>query len=174
MKKIDANKLENGQVILSTERIDEIIRKDNMGMPLKRSEHIWFNKISGVRKAKLPFAMTRSEMEEYTKCKLSPHYFAEHYCNIKREDGTVGEIKLRNYQKDILSLYTDNRYSILMASRQTGKCVHPSTKICIMRNGNIFETTIGELYLNELKKTRKLTILENIKLLIFKIYPFFL
>lgn len=49
-------------------------------------------------------------------------YFSEKYCKIKREDGSVGNMKLRDYQKDILNLYANNRFSILCGSRQIGKC----------------------------------------------------
>jgi hypothetical protein len=113
--------------------------------------------------------MTKEEREEYIKCKLSVFYFAQKYCKIKREDGTVGEIKLRDYQKNIIKLFNDNRYSILMASRQTGKCIDFNTLVNIKdNNGNIYEIPIGLLYFNELSKERSLTNLEKIKVFLYK------
>lgn len=56
-------------------------------------------------------------------------YFAEKYCKIKREDGSIGPMKLRDYQKDILNLYDKSRFSILMASRQIGKTVSAAITI---------------------------------------------
>ncbi len=109
--------------VLTTKKVDEIIHKENMGIKLKNSERLWFTNIKGVRKANIPFAMNDGEMNEYLKCKMSVHYFAQKYCQIKREDGTIGPMTLRDYQKDIIDLYTQNRFSILMASRQTGKTV---------------------------------------------------
>jgi Terminase large subunit, T4likevirus-type, N-terminal len=63
------------------------------------------------------------EIQEYIKCKLDIHYFAEKYCRVKTEDGSIANIKLRDYQKDILDLYHNGRFSILCGSRQIGKTV---------------------------------------------------
>lgn len=156
-KKID-------DVILTTELVNDILQKTNLGGKLKREEHLWFSNTTGVRKNGLVFAMTESEFEEYIKCKIDIHYFAEKYCQIKREDGSVGPMKLRDYQKDIIDLYTKNPRSILMASRQTGKCITYITEInVISENGESIKLPIGLLYYNELKKERKLTFLEKIK-----------
>jgi hypothetical protein len=59
------------------------------------------------------------------------HYFAEKYCKIKREDGSIGAMRLRDYQKDVIDLYMDNRFSILCGSRQIGKCHSADTHINI-------------------------------------------
>ena len=68
--------------------------------------------------------MTDDEIQEYIRCKLDIHYFAEKYCRIKTEDGSVQNIKLRDYQRGILDLYTKNRFSILCGSRQIGKTIN--------------------------------------------------
>jgi hypothetical protein len=112
--------------ILTSKLVEEIIYKDNMNIKLKNREKLWFSNIKGVRKSNLTFAMTNQEMNEYLKCKMSVHYFAQQYCQIKREDGSVGKMTLRDYQKDIIDLYTQNRFSMLMASRQTGKTISAS------------------------------------------------
>ena len=115
--------------IMTTEKVNEILEKQNQALQLKRHENLWLSKLEGVRRRGIKFAMTQEEIEEYIKCKLSVYYFAEHYCKIKLEDGSVGQMKLRDYQKDIIRLYTENRYSILMASRQIGKCNSFSIKV---------------------------------------------
>lgn len=107
--------------VLTSKKVDEILDKQNKGFKLTLSEKIWFKGQPGVRRAGLQFAMTKHELDEYSKCKMNIHYFAEKYCKIKREDGTIGPMTLRGYQKDIIDLFTNNNYSILMASRQTGK-----------------------------------------------------
>lgn len=106
--------------VMSTKRIDEIIEKDERGEKLKQSEKIWFDNKVGVRREGIKFAMTKHELNEWTKCKLDIHYFANNYCKIKREDGTTGPIKLRDYQEKVLDLF-QNKRSILMMSRQMGK-----------------------------------------------------
>lgn len=161
-KKID-------DVILTTELVNDILQKTNLGGKLKREEHLWFSNTPGVRKNGLVFAMTENEFEEYIKAKIDIHYFAEKYCQIKREDGSVGPMKLRDYQKDIIDLYTKNPRSILMASRQTGKCLTFSTLVNIEISNKIIKIPIGFLYYNELAKERALTILEKIKIFLYKI-----
>jgi len=93
------------------------------------------------------------------------HHFAEKYCQIKREDGSIGPIILRDYQKDILDLYKNPRV-ILCASRQSGKCFSFTGKV-LQENG--YEISIGNLYYQILSKYRKLTFLEKIKLFLYKL-----
>ena len=99
------------------------MQKENLGLKKTLAEKIWFENKRGIRKANLAFGMTQEELTEYAKCKYSVKYFSEAYCKIKKEDGTIGQMTLRDYQKDIIDLYTNNRFSILCASRQVGKTV---------------------------------------------------
>jgi len=152
------------EFILTTEIVKDIEARENLGKILKRYEKLWFSNQRGIRKANAIFAMTDDEFEEYVKCKINIHYFAENYCQIKREDGSIGPMRLRDYQKDIIDLYTKNPRSILMASRQTGKCMTFITDVIVVsESGQTTKIPIGLLYYNELKKDRKLTILEKIK-----------
>lgn len=163
------NKIDESN-ILSTEKIKVIQEKERLALPLKLTERLWFKNNPGIRRTGLKFAMTQEELNEYLKCKMSVYYFAEHYCKIKLEDGSIGQMKLREYQKDIIKLYTENRYSILMASRQSGKCLIFNTLATVKdENGFIFKINLGKLYYGALKKTRKLTLIENIKLFLYAI-----
>lgn len=158
------------EFILTSEIVNNIEERENLGKLLKRHEKIWFSNVRGVRKPYLTFAMTDQEFEEYIKCKINIHYFAENYCQIKREDGSIGPMKLRDYQKDIIDLYTKNPRSILMASRQTGKCNTFITNMLVKNNDNTFtRMSIGQMYYNEIEKDRKLTLLEKIKNFLYKI-----
>jgi len=160
--------------VLTTRKVEAILHKQNLGEKITLAEKIWFNNEPGVPKAKLQFAMTKKELDEYTKCKLNVQYFAEKYCKIKREDGTIGPMTLRDYQKQIIDLYTKNNYSILMASRQTGKCNSLIDKVTIKDTydktyDKTYEITLGEMYYNLVKMERKLTFIENIKLFLYRI-----
>ena len=115
---------EDKKFIFTSKNIEEITDKINDGYVIKRYQNPWFKNEIGVRRSGLSFAMTDEEIQEYIQCKLDINYFAEKYCKVKREDGSIGAIKLRDYQEDILELYTKNRYSILCASRQIGKTVN--------------------------------------------------
>lgn len=155
---------------MTTKKVEEIMEKEKLALQLKRSEHIWFMGKEGVRRKGVKFSMTQEEAMEYIKCKLSVYYFAEHFCKIKLEDGTVGQMKLRDYQKDIIKLYTENKYSILMASRQIGKCLTFNTLLKMRDEKNNFhDISIGNLYYNEVSKLRELTFFEKIKLFLYKI-----
>lgn len=155
--------------ILTTRKVNEIIKKESQGLKLTLNEHIWFDKQFGVRKSKLKFAMTKGEIDEYAKCKMDVHYFANKYCQIKKEDGTIGPMKLRDYQKDIVDLYINNKYSILMASRQTGKTV--SAAIVIL-HFCLFNDDKGVMIVAN-KGTTTEEIVTKIKG-IYKLLPFFL
>lgn len=165
---VKKKKDETESVIMTTRKVNEIIKKQDLGLKLGQNEKIWAPGSPGVRRAHLSFAMTDGEIKEYVKCKKSVHYFAEKYCMIKREDGTIGNMTLRDYQKDIISLFDENRFSILLASRQIGKCISFKSKVLVkFKNGEISEKTLGFLYYSELSKIKKLNFLERIK---FKIY----
>jgi len=155
--------------VLTSTKVNDIIKKNSQGLKLALNEHIWFEKQFGVRKANLNFAMTTGEIDEYAKCKMDVHYFANKYCHIKREDGTIGPMQLRDYQRDIIDLYVNNRYSILMTSRQLGKCNSLVTRLLVkFDNGDEYEITMGELYYTYIQQERKLTIIEKIKLFLYK------
>lgn len=67
--------------------------------------------------------MSPNELQEYIKCKTDVHYFAENYCWVKGEKGEPVRLRLRDYQVDILDKFYNNRFNILMASRQVGKTI---------------------------------------------------
>lgn len=117
------------QFIFTAENVVDVTAKINDGYSIKRYMNPWFMGETGVRRAGCVYSITEDEVQEYIKCKLDIHYFSEKYCKIKREDGTIGAMKLRDYQKDILDLYTKNRFSILMASRQVGKALRHGSSV---------------------------------------------
>ena len=85
--------------------------------------HPFFEGSVGVRRAGLSFDMNEDEMNEYIKCKLDINYFIQKYCYTKSQDGTQKIIKLRDYQHEILDNFSNHRFNILMASRQSGKTI---------------------------------------------------
>ena len=140
------------KIVFTSQLVTETTDKINDGVVIKRFQNPWFQNEVGVRRSGLTFMMTDDEIQEYIKCKLDINYFAEKYCRIKTEDGSVQNIKLRDYQKKILDLYTKNRFSILCGSRQIGKTVNAAIAMLhfitfnndknIMIVANIRSTTI--------------------------------
>lgn len=119
------------KLVWSTEKVKEAEQKLDEGMILKGYEIPFFDKIPGLRKSNLAFKVTEEELNEYMKCKVDIRYFIGNYCYIKSEDGDYHLMKLRDYQHDVIDLYDKNPLSILMASRQIGKCSTYSTSVVI-------------------------------------------
>jgi hypothetical protein len=164
MAKVAQKQEEERKIIFDTQLVEEVTNKINDGVIVKRFQNPWFQNEIGVRRSGITFRLSEDEIQEYIKCKLDIKYFAEKYCRVKTEDGSVSNIKLRDYQKGILDLYTKNRFSILCASRQVGKCFNFNT-LCKMEDGKL--ERIGKIYYDLLRKERKLTILEKIKIFLY-------
>lgn len=152
------------QMIFTTKLVDEASNKINDGVVVKRYQNPWLKSEVGVRRAGVAFKMSADEQAEYIKCAIDVHYFVEKYCKVKREDGSVGNIHLRDYQKEILDNFVNSRFNILMASRQVGKCFSYNTIISIERDGIQYDIRFGKLYYFMISKERRLTILEKIKI----------
>jgi hypothetical protein len=160
-----AKKQEERKVVFTTKMVDEITEKINDGVVLKRFQNPWFKNEVGIRRNGITFFMTDDEIQEYIKCKLDIQYFAEKYCRIKTEDGSVQNIKLRDYQKDILNLYTKNRFSMLCGSRQIGKCSWFNSLVNIDSKNE----RIGIIYYSSVSKFRKLTLMERLKIKLYNL-----
>lgn len=119
------------QFVFNAENVIEITDKINDGYQIKRYMNPWYKNEIGIRRANVSYEWSQEEILEYTRCKIDINYFAETYCKIKREDGSLGKMTLRDYQKDILNMYNQQRFSILLASRQVGKCLSMSTLVKI-------------------------------------------
>lgn len=92
------------------EKINSIETKYDNGEKISRSESIYYQNIKGTRKSGLGYVMNHKELDEYVKCKLDIFYFIEKYLNKK----------LYDYQESIIKDYINHRFTINMASRQTG------------------------------------------------------
>jgi len=89
---------------------------------------------------------SKNEILEYTRCLKDPGYFASHYCKIIHVDRGLVPFELYPYQKQMFDHFTDNRFSIVLACRQSGKSIssvayllwyavfHPEKVIAILAN----------------------------------------
>jgi hypothetical protein len=161
--------LKEKQMIFTTKLVDEATNKINDGIVIKRYQNPWLKGEVGLRRSGVTFRMSPEEQEEYIKCALDIDHFVEKYCMVKREDGSIGNITLRDYQAEILSNFVNNRFNILMASRQVGKCFSFNTVISIERDGIQYDIRFGKLYYLMVSKERRLNLLEKIKI---KLYDY--
>lgn len=91
-------------------------------------------------------SFTKEEILEYQKCMQDPAYFARNYVKIISLDEGLVPFNLYPYQEKMFNHFKDNRFSIVLACRQSGKsissvvyllwfaCFHPEKTIAILAN----------------------------------------
>ena len=68
-------------------------------------------------------AWTQQEILEYQKCMQNPAYFARTYCKIISLNEGLVPFELYDYQEQMFNHFNDNRFSIVLACRQSGKSI---------------------------------------------------
>ena len=68
-------------------------------------------------------AWTPELLKEYKRCMSDPIYFAENYVKVISLDKGLIPFKLYTYQKEMFGHFNDNRFSIILACRQSGKSI---------------------------------------------------
>ena len=89
---------------------------------------------------------TEHEISEYVKCMKDPIYFAENYIKVISLDKGLIPFRPYEYQERMFKHFNDNRFSIVLACRQSGKSIstviyilwyavfHPEKTIAILAN----------------------------------------
>ena len=89
---------------------------------------------------------TPKKVKEYKKCMDDPAYFARTYAKIISLDQGLVNFDLYPYQEEMFSHFNNNRFSIVLACRQSGKSIssvvyllwyaifHPEKTIAILAN----------------------------------------
>lgn len=103
---------------------------------------------------------TEWEIEEYIKCSESAEYFIENYVKVISLKQGLVPFKLYGYQKKMVGHFNDNRFSIILACRQSGKSVtsvawllwyilfNPTKKVGVLANkGATAREMLGRLTL---------------------------
>lgn len=151
----------------STKKVEQLMIAIEDGYKIKTTPFYEGN--TNLKKGNLVFEYTPEEIAEIKKCAKDIVYFANNYCTVMTDFG-LQTIKLRGYQENMLRQFQAERFNVVLASRQIGKCALSSTKIKILANGKGIETTIGRLYFETIKLHRKLTIFEKSKYFLWKLY----
>jgi len=66
---------------------------------------------------------TNAAVKEYAKCMHDAAYFAKTYCKIISLDKGLVNFNLYPYQEKMFESFNDNRFSIVLACRQSGKSI---------------------------------------------------
>ena len=89
---------------------------------------------------------TQEEVAEYVKCMKDAAYFAEKYVKVISLDEGLVSFKPYEYQDEMFKHFNENRFSIVLACRQSGKSIstviyilwyavfHPEKTIAILAN----------------------------------------
>jgi len=103
---------------------------------------------------------TEHELQEYARCMKDPSYFARNYCKVIHLDKGLVNFDLYPYQEKMFDHFTENRFSIVLACRQSGKsissvayllwfsCFHPEKTIAVLANkGSTAQEMLGRITL---------------------------
>ena len=117
--------------IYSTDEINKILEKRKRGVEVDMAP--FFHGNIDYKDAGLIYQYTEEEMQELEKCANDCVYFVSKYCKFLNDKGWT-LIKLRDYQQDMLKLYSEeewdpeieefivkNQYIVGMSSRQSAK-----------------------------------------------------
>jgi hypothetical protein len=91
---------------------------------------------------------TQEMIVEWAQCIQSVIYFAENYYYVVHPTQGSQKIVLRPYQKNMVDIFQNHRFSLINSARQIGKCLHKDMLITIRNKntGKIQEISIYELF----------------------------
>lgn len=122
--------VEASKVVWSTKSLNAAVDALTKGLPLKANPFCGTN--TKLLKPDLVYKRTEEEVEDYIKCMQDPLYFAEK-CFLMTPKG-LQPVKMRDYQKEYLTNLKENRFNILLACRQAGKCQLIDSQIVVRIN----------------------------------------
>lgn len=92
----------------------------------------------------LPY--TEEMEDELIKCDENVFYFIMNYCKVVTLDHGTQLFKLYQFQKNMIKIMHENRFSIFKLPRQSGKCSDGKTELDITINGNHTKINFEQLY----------------------------
>jgi hypothetical protein len=78
---------------------------------------------ANIKRDGVEHSFTREELEEYIKCKESVEYFAENYVKVIHIDHGLIPFKPYPYQRELFKSFQDERFTVVLACRQSGKSI---------------------------------------------------
>jgi len=119
-----------------------------------------YNGNSNVKRDGVTHNFTQEELKEYAKCMKDPSHFAKKYCKVIHLDKGLVPFELYPYQEKMFQHFEDNRFSVVLACRQSGKsissvayllwfaCFNPEKTIAILANkGSTAQEMLGRVTL---------------------------
>lgn len=153
-------------IVWNSKKINELIERIDNGLPADFAP--FHDQNTNYKAADIVYEYSQEELSELARCASDAVYFGEKYCFSMTDDG-IRKIILRDYQKDMLKGFQENRFSVMLASRQIGKTVTSSIFIawylCFHYDRNVMVVA------NKLATTSE--IVDKIKIIL-KNLPFFM
>lgn len=129
------------------------------GYRLKESPFLKTVKDAELRKGNLPFNYTEDELEILKIVWKDKKFFGNNFIHLKDAEFGWRQIKLRDYQEDLLDSYTNNKWNILMFPRQSGKTTTTVVEIVHYAISNFDKDMVviaqSDLVVNEILKKVK-------------------
>lgn len=107
-------------LVWSTDRVNELMVQLENGIEPYQTP-FWEGR-SEWKASNIVFEYTPEELTELEKCAKDVIYFANNYCFAMTDDG-IQNIRLRDYQEDVLRDFQDNRFCAFVSPRQVGKTI---------------------------------------------------
>lgn len=123
-------------VIWSVSVLDKAVEAMRKGLPLKANPFIGKN--TKLLKPDLVFKRTQEEIDDYIHCMEDPLYFATK-CYLMTPTGLQAVI-LRDYQEEYMRHLQQNRFSLFLSCRQSGKTLTFINKINIYISNSLLNT----------------------------------
>lgn len=94
-----------------------------------QNEAKFYNGNKNLKSTGVQIEFTAEQIQEYVKCASDPCYFIENYCKVVSLDKGIVPFHLRPYQERIINTVNNNRFTIAMLFRQSGKALPLDTPI---------------------------------------------
>ncbi len=140
------------KLVWSTKTISDLIVALDKGYRPQVSMPFYEGK-QFLKRGNIVFEYTDEEIREIAKCANDIVYFAEKYAVVMTDNG-IQKVKLREYQKELLRDFQNNRFNIVLASRQMGKTVTASIFNAWYLTFNYDKTTL--LLANKAESTKEI------------------
>jgi hypothetical protein len=116
----------SGNNYWSTAKVETLVyNAEEHGVDYKDVDNPFHENDPELRKGNILFEYTEWELEEMQKCAADVVYFANKYCHVMTDEG-IRQIKLRDYQIQILNQYQFHRKNVFVSPRQSGKTITSS------------------------------------------------
>lgn len=74
-----------------------------------------------IRKAHTEIELTAEQIQEVAKCYRDPIYFCKKYIKVQHPKKGAIPLELYDYQEEMIRMFIEERYTIVLSARQTGK-----------------------------------------------------